>query len=82
MTFRWKNRYGILVLVVLLIAVASYPVGKMVRAAAGEEGPTFAIIMYHQIAAGTSSLGKFTLQDSQLEADMLYLKEQGYERCV
>lgn len=79
MTFRWKKRYGILVLVILLVAVASYPVGKMVRAAAGEEGPTFAIIMYHQIAAGTSSLGKFTLQDSQLEADMLYLKEHGYE---
>lgn len=79
MLFRLKKRYLALLLTMAVVAAASYPLGRMVRAAAGDEGPTFAIIMYHQIASGKSKLGKFVLSDSQLESDMLYLKEQGYE---
>lgn len=79
MLLRFKKRYLALLLAMAVIAAASHPLGRMVRAAAGNEGPTFAIIMYHQIASGKSKLGKFTLSDSQLESDLLYLKEQGYE---
>ena len=79
MIFKVKKRYLALVLAVVLIAAGSYPFGKMVRALAGDEGPTFAIVMYHQVASGKSNLGKFTLLDSQFEADLLYLKDNGYE---
>ncbi len=79
MIFHFRKRYLALLLAIAVAAAASYPFGRMVRALTGAEGPTFAIVMYHQIAKSSSSLGKFTLQLSQLEADMLYLKEEGYE---
>lgn len=79
MTFHFRKRYAALLLAIAVAAAASYPFGRMVRALTGAEGPVFAIVMYHQVAEGSKSLGKFTIQQSQLESDLLYLKEQGYE---
>lgn len=36
------------------------------------------VIMYHKVLKNKDSLGKYTISPSELEADLIYLKEEGY----
>ena len=64
---------------VLFFAVRqAAPMGVEVAAMAPEEGIFVPILMYHSVHEKVSSGNEYELSDKVLEADLKYLKEQGY----
>ena len=67
--------------VVCLIAVAllCLPMARKSQMTVGEEGVLLPIVMYHHVLKDAKALGKFVISPQELEADLQYLNENGYQ---
>ena len=77
-----KLKYGFLYLA-LCVAVAVMGIAKLstaaVKTAAVPEKTALPVVMYHQITKNSARAGKYCVTLSELENDLAYLKEKGYE---
>lgn len=67
-------------LTMLLVVIMSFNVediGDAVPAAA-RPSVRLPVLMYHKVLKNRNSLGKYTVLPSELEADLIYMKEHGY----
>ena len=75
-----KLKYGFLYLV-LCVAVAVMGVVKLsvasVKASAEPERIALPVVMYHQITKNPARAGKYCVTLSELEDDLIFLKEKG-----
>jgi peptidoglycan/xylan/chitin deacetylase (PgdA/CDA1 family) len=64
----------------LLVVIMSYNVEDIKDAvpAAARPSVRLPVLMYHKVLKNRNSLGKYTVLPSELEADLIYMKEQGY----
>ena len=67
--------------VVCLIAIVllCLPMARKSQMTVGEEGVLLPIVMYHHVLKDTKALGKFVISPQELEADLQYLNENGYQ---
>ena len=76
-----KLKYGFLYLA-LCVAVAVMGIAKLstaaVKTAAVPEKTALPVVMYHQITKNSARAGKYCITLSELENDLAYLKEKGY----
>lgn len=67
-------------LTMLLVVIMSFNVEDISDAvpAAARPSVRLPVLMYHKVLKNRNSLGKYTVLPSELEADLIYMKEHGY----
>jgi len=67
-------------LTVLLVVFISFNYENIKDAVPAASRPSIRlpVIMYHKVLKNKDSLGKYTISPSELENDLIYLKEEGY----
>lgn len=64
----------------LLVVIMSFNIEDISDAvpAAARPSVRLPVLMYHKVLKNRKSLGKYTILPSELEADLIYMREQGY----
>lgn len=78
MIIRVKKSILLIAAVILLFCVAMFSRGER-RTTSAPQSVSIPVIMYHQISHSSKNTGKYVIAADELEKDMLYLREKGYE---
>lgn len=76
---RLKKSFCVIIAAVLALSIAAVFVVPQWAAAQQEQGVKVPIIMYHSILKDESAWGDYVLSPVELEKDIVYLKNAGYE---
>lgn len=79
MVFKLKKLSLFLIAAAVLLIPLSAAVFNAVTASTAQKGEKLPVVMYHQLTKSESRAGRYVLTVEQVEKDLRYLKENGYE---
>lgn len=79
MVIKMRKIYVFVAVVSLLLVSGIFAVPKSTREVSGEAHISLPVVMYHQITKNISRAGPYCITLNQLESDLKYIREKGYE---